>query len=480
MEYGFEKYTDSNFFMQIENILDRAPAFVDGEEKDLYYQVRFGLFNKHLLDRFNLIVTQAKSFLVEESYTEHTWKELHALHYANTSYAYSNKVMRVHFWDYDLKEVQKNGRINQDTVSKGYLGYVTLRPLPDYHLMLSFIIPNWGVLKFEQDAWLMTYDRTVHISGFNVTIKTIPFYFQDTVFIRCAHADMLMFSLFLHHAYKTPRLSIADMIENNRYYPIPNSGLEYSDMLDIFYRNRIPVSFYAKPSGANAKNEIKKYIAVLNAHLESRLPVIVYNDQHVVLVIGHTNDEDHRYIVYDDSGYFLSGKIKSINFIGVVGAEDLFPAQGETYMIAATYERVYLNPQEYFGFLNDYLDGYESEEEDDFPQSFCQCRNIIIDNSILKQYLSHFCMELDNSDVAQKMEVLLKMNLPHYLWYSEYASEDYKFILVADPTYPSATKENIFPYGGFYCRPEGNGISLLTEVRGMKKCREKRYEEGLE
>lgn len=107
MEYGFEKYTDSNFFMQIENILDRAPAFVDEEEKYLYYQVRFGLFKKHLLDRFNLIVTQAKSFLVEESYTEHTWKELHALHYANTSYAYSNKVMRVHFWDYDLKEVQK-------------------------------------------------------------------------------------------------------------------------------------------------------------------------------------------------------------------------------------------------------------------------------------------------------------------------------------------------------------------------------------
>ena len=313
----------------------------------------------------------------------------------------------------------------------------------------------------------MTYDREVHIAGFDVTIKTIPFYFQDTVFIRCAHADMLMFSSFMHHAYKTPRLSIADMIENNRYYPIPNGGLEYSDMLDIFYRNRIPVSFYVKPKGENFEQQIQKYIAVLNAHLESRLPVIVYNDQHVVLVIGHTAETVRRYVVYDDSGYFLSGKTQSPNFIGIVKAEALFPNQGETYMIAATYERVYLNPQEYFGFLDNYLKNYESEEEDNFPTNFSQCRNIIIDNSVLKKYLCHFCMELDNPDVKQNLEVLLKMNLPHYLWYSEYTSEDYRYVLVADPTYPSVTKENIFPYDGFYCKPDGNGISLLTKVKGM-------------
>lgn len=467
MEYGFKEYSDSNIFLRIEEILDRIPNFTDEKERDLYYKVRFNFFKESLLDRFNLIVVQAKSFLIEESYTEHTWKELHALHYANTNYSNGNKVIRVHFWNHNLEKMQKEDGINQDIVSEGYLGYVTLRPLSDYHLMLSFIIPNWEILKYEKAAWLMTYDRVIHFAGFSIKIKTIPFYFQDTVFTRCAHADMLMFSLFLHHAYKTPRLSITDMIENNRYYPIPNSGLEYSDMLDVFYRNKIPVSFYVKPKGANVEEEIEKYIAVLNAHLESRLPVIVYNDHHVVLVIGHTNEKEHRYVVYDDSGYFLSEKNKSKNFIGIVGAEDLFPHQGETYMIAATYERVYLNPHEYFGFLDDYLDGYESKEDDDFPKSFSQCRNIIIDNSLLKKYLCQFCMELDNSEVMQRMEVLLKMDLPHYLWYSEYTSEDYRFVLVADPTYPSKTKENIFPYGDFFCKPEGDGISLLTAVKSM-------------
>ena len=147
MEYGFEEYSDENIFKRIEKILDRTPKFVNDLEKKSYYEVRIGLFKKHLLERFSLIVNQAQSFLVEESYTEHTWKELHALHYAHTNYSYGNKVMRVHFWNQNLAELQRNSNITQEVVANGYLGYVTLRPLPDYHLMLSFIIPNWTVLQ---------------------------------------------------------------------------------------------------------------------------------------------------------------------------------------------------------------------------------------------------------------------------------------------------------------------------------------------
>ena len=467
MGHGLEEYSDISFFLKIEELLDKMPDFVNDQEKQLYLDVQFELFKTNLLERFRLIVNQAKYYLIEENYTEHTWKELHALHYTNTNYAYGNKVMRAHFWSRDIYRDHPEGSLNQDIIGNGYLGYVTLRPLPDYNLMLSFIFPNWSILKCEKASWIMTYERDVHIVGFNVSIRTMPFYFQDTVFIRCAHADMLMFSLFLHHAYKFPRLSVADMIENNKYYPVPSGGLEYEDMLDIFYRNRIPVSFYVKPKGDDAIEGMGKCIAVLNAHLESRLPVIIYNDQHVVLVIGHTDEEEKRYVIYDDSGYFLSEINQSKNFIGIVRAADLFPDKGETYMIAATYERVYLNPQEYFGFLDDYLDNYESKKEDEFPDNFNQCRNLIVDNTLLKHFLRCSSLELDNPDIVSKMDELLKIDLPHYLWYSEYNCEDYRYILVADPTYPSATRENIFPYGGFFCSPKGYGISLLTKVEGM-------------
>lgn len=466
MIYEPEKYSDLDIFSRIERLVCRRTEFITEQERLLYRRERYESCQEKLLYRFRLIIKQAGYFLVEESYTEHTWKELHALHYANTNYAQGNKVIRIHFWTPNLYAGGADGMLTQDMVGKGYLGYVTLRPVPDYNLMLSSIMPNWEILKYDKSAWIMTYEKEVHIAGFNVRIRTMPFYFQDTVFIRCAHADMLMFSTFLHHAYKFPRLSIADMIENNRYYPVPDAGLEYSDMLDIFYRNRIPVNFYAKPKGSESQNDL--CIAILDAHLESRLPVIVYNDQHVVLVIGHTDDKIRRYIVYDDSGYFLSEKAGSVNFIGSVEAEDLFPNQGVTYMIAATYERVYLNPQGYFGFLNEYLENFEKKEEDQFPVHFAQCRNMIVDNVVVKNFLKFNCMELD--DVTDRnMDLLLQTDLPHYLWYSEYNCREYRFVLVADPTYPSATGENIFPYGGFFCIPEGNGMSLLTRVEGCKK-----------
>lgn len=464
MLFGIERYSDYGIFRKIERLLNIAPSFFDKKQEEFYYQVRFEQFKESLLNRFDLIAKQVAFFFIEENYTEHTWKELHALHYANTNYSYGNKVMRVHFWNSNLIEEDKIDKIDQENVKNGYLGYITLRPVPDYNLMLSFIMPNWLALKYDVEAWIMTYDRYVHIAGFEVFIKTVPFYFQDTVFIRCAHADMLMFSLFLHHSYNFPRLSISDMIESNRYYPIPNGGLEYSDMLDIFYRNKIPVNFYYKPKKSAEKDFRAECIAVLNSHLESKLPVIVYNNQHVVLVIGHTNESEKRFIVYDDSGYFLSDKTESKNFVGIVEAEDLFPDTGETYMIAATYERVYLNPQEYFYFLNDYLSTYESNEEDEFPKDFRECRNIMVDNTILKGFLNKNCMELNNLDVAEQMKLLLQTDQPHYLWYSEYTCDDYRYVLVADPTYPSATKETIFPYGGFYCKPDGDGISFLTKV----------------
>ena len=91
----------------------------------------------------------------------------------------------------------------------------------------------------------------------------------------------------------------------------------------------------------------------------------------------------------------------------------------------------------------------------------------MIDNTILKGFLSKNCMELEDPNIAKQIDLLLKTDQPHYLWYSEYNYCDYRCILIADPTYPLTTKQNIF-HGCFYCRPDGNGISLLTRVKKEK------------
>lgn len=123
MLFGIEKYSDYGIFRKIERLLNVAPSFFDKKQEEFYYQVRFKQFKESLLNRFDLIAKQAAFFFIEENYTEHTWKELHALHYANTNYSYGNKVMRVHFWNSNLIEEDKIDKIDQENVKNGYLEY---------------------------------------------------------------------------------------------------------------------------------------------------------------------------------------------------------------------------------------------------------------------------------------------------------------------------------------------------------------------
>lgn len=434
------------------------PKFSTEDQRVAFFGNLISSFECELLNRISLIVGQAKYYLFEKEYTEHAWKELYAMHYSNTSYALSNKVMRVHFWNSEFVEDSDK----DDYLKNGYLGYITLRPVPDFNLMLSYVVPNWKVLSLRNhNAWIMTYERNVHIFGYSICISTIPFYCQDTVYIRCAHADMLMFSTFLHHSYNFPRLSITDMVESNRYYPIPNGGLEYDEILDIFYRNKIPVSYYYCEEGKD-----EEYRAVLDAHIESKLPVIIYKDNHVVLVIGHTGEKEKRYIIYDDSGYYLSKTIESINFVGVVSFDQLF-YRGESnciYMVAATYQRMYLNPQEYFMMLDEYLSFADCDEDEDFPQQHYRLRSLFVDNTCLKHFLKTKCIEQDDSKIVDRLTAFLETDQPHYLWYSEYCTAIGRFVFLADPTFPVNTRQIIFPYGMFICDPNGDGVSLLTKV----------------
>ncbi len=468
-------YSDDNFFKEIERITKKYPHNIlpsNSSEEFLlmtsqnYYENRKDQFATGLLSRISLITKQAHFFFIEESYTEHTWKELHALHYANTSYTNNNQVRRVHFWNNECNlDLAMSG--SYENIATSYLGYVTLRPVPDYHLMLSSIIPNWMALKYSEDAWIMTYDRNVHVFGFDIPIKTTPFYFQDTVFMRCVHADMLMFSMFCHHAYKFPRLSVSDMIEDGKYHQIPHEGLEYTDILNIFAKHKIPVDFYYQSDQTLDPTEKQRnYVATLNSYLESGLPAIIYNDQHVVLAIGHTSgsNSERKFIIYDDSGFFLNRAVGENNFVGAVTADYLFPKEGDTYMIAATYERIYLKSQGYFQFLDKYLSSLESSSDDNFPSSFFDCRNIIVDNTTVKSFLREHCIEMEDEDTRKRLNEFLTSNQPHYLWFSEYTGKKGRWVLLADPTLPPNTWESIFPYDFFMCDLEADGMSLLTHI----------------
>lgn len=457
IELLIEKYSDKFLFDKIcENFKLNKILLLDKIDE---YNLQFKLYRYYIISRISLLIDQCTYILIENEYTESIWKELFSIHYAHTSYCNKNKVMRIHFFN---KNIMTNSNVNIDTLDNSYLGYITLRPIPDFNLMLSFVVPNWKILKFQENNYIMTCKKVVHIASYKITIKTFLFYSQDSVVTTCAQADILMFSTYTNIRYNHKMIKVSDIQEYTKYIPLPSKGLTAKEILEIFRSNGIPVDYHLKKK-IGKELDYEKVLSnvsnILDSYIESALPVIVYNAEHVVLVIGHTNDTPKKYIIYDDSGAFLNNATHKNTFIGMVSNTQLFPNNNNTtYLICARHGRVYLTAEEYDGFVDQEIDTLGINYT-----CIIRKRNIIIDNVDLKSHLlSLLNLKIDfDSDTKREIMNLINSNLPHYLWYTELLLLDNSIIVfIGDITYPVNTYLDIFKL--HFWIPSDYQLSLLT------------------
>lgn len=475
IQASLKTYSDKELFdvicsnFNLEKIIDL--------QDDNEYEFQYNIYEDSIISKIMLLTKQCTYILVENEYTEHAWKEIFSLHYAHTSYCHSNKVMRVHFFDSGIINTLKQKSTN---LSENYLGYITLRPVPDFNLMLSFVVPNWNVLKYDEIGYIMTYEQDVHILPYTIPIKTCAFYSQDSVVTTCAHADIIMFSAYTNSKYNHKMIHVSDIQNCTKYHPLPSKGLKASEILEIFRSNGIPVDYHLKKkikrrcvARTHKFHELVTYKAALNhstnildAYIESGLPVIVFNSNHLILVIGHT-DYPKRYIVYDDSGAFLKQTYSVNSFIGTVSNKDLFPNKNDsTYMVCATHRRVYLTAEEYDGFVEEFIYNIKELVE---SQNIVYKRNIIVDNVVLKKHLLDILnsgLFLDDK-VKDDIKKIIFVDLPHYMWYTEIElTNNSMIVLVGDATYPVNTTLNIFKL--IFSVPSQYKLKLLTKINNKE------------
>lgn len=472
-----QNYSDEELFNSIESVLERTEGYTDSQAVEIILKIAYAKFKKELLSRITSLTSNCKSFVFESEYTEAEWKEIYSLHYANTTYAKSNKVMRVHFFSCtcdDIENIETEGeRTNelvQQLLASSFLGYITLRPVRDYKIMLSIVCPNWKHFS-ALSGYVMSYPETVHIGPYSITFNTFGFFAQDTVLTRCAQANIIMFSSFMHKIYNQKRLKIVDMFQRTRYTPLPDPGLSLEGICEILYRNSIPANFqtiYYTSKDYHDKQQIA--VAVVKAYIESRLPVIIYHNQHVVIVIGHTKEPHKQFIVYDDSGVFFESTHHEMPFVAAISEDELFPIEDDLdpnvenswNFIGGTHERVYLQPDEYLTFLSQRINIYNSEGNP-VQQDTRDYRNLLVDNSTLREYLANHVYTEEDGNYAPGYITLSTTNLPHYLWYTEVQiAPNVCMLLIGDPTYPWTTSENIFVFGDLY--GEVSPLSQLTEI----------------
>lgn len=472
----------------IELIKNRIPEFKSYSEELIIESVDNDILSR--LDMF--LIEKNVYFHAEDNYVETEWKDMISLHYINTSYCCNPTVMRIHL----LKVSKKSGNV--------YLGFFTIRIINELSILLSYIYPNLSAIqKWEykknrrEKQYICTYQKIVHLEGKEFLISTFPMFIQDGTVASCAHATMLSLGHFLYKKYKFPAISLQDINKEytyNRTKNFPTPGLGYQQVIEIFSKKKILIISEETINWNKRTNEIKmdkeKFSIIrkrIDTSIESAFPVMILgrfkivNEEsnitiinHAILIIGHTFNEDNekKYIIYDDSGALLEKICGHKNIIGELTWEEFEEHCAYANFLFPQYEKVYLNSEDIKKQLANKLikqqNRYAVEDIlEEFEKTYPNTRMILMDNVEIKMLL-HDCLE-KNELIAQfsktQIQEILSRNLPHYLWYCEIEYEKgMYFVLLADPTFNKDSRADIFiNKEAFYMDRQ---LCILTQ-RGM-------------
>ncbi len=417
---SFIEYRFENVSIEICKFLHIA--YEENQETKIFVDK---LINEFIIPKIEIFEKQAKFFIIETGYIETAWKDMVSLHYINTSYNICPSVARIHLFT--------EPKLSSDT----YLGYFNLRPINEFKIIISYIFPNWDVLRFKnkKDSYMMAYKEKVHIEGIELEISTFPFFAQDGVVASCVHADILMMSLYMHKKYAAKKIKLIEIESSYSYEKkkcYPTNGLEAPQIAEIFNNNKMPIRlFYYRDKiiKDNFQDIIKMYI-------ESGIPVLIGLGSHVILLTGHTLDPqgNYEFIVYDDSGVIVNELAQTKGFVAAVKWQKLEDKLEDfDFIVACEHEKVYMSYIDIKEFI-EYQKKMAEEEDINNIKFENENRILLMDNSDVKNSLKQKKIFHFNKNFIDESDSIINKELPHYLWYCETKMNGTKVVYFADPT----------------------------------------------
>lgn len=305
-----------NTFVVREALLEELFAFYTfgySPDEEGFSQFRQD-FDKYITCRFGSIFADAKYVVIEQSYVETEWKDMISLHYINTTYAAKllPRTIRIHFFTAP--------KLADDEC----LGFITLRPIEEIQIALSYIFVNLDMLKktFEADEGehikckFVGYAKRIHCLGGELSIKTYPLLTQDTIVTCCADVNIVTLSRFLAHKLGGKKLEIRDICKDDYNVVFPRQITAdrfiklcskmhipfktrhiYANALDNTIAESDKVD-HSSTSPFRSQKEITRYI---DTYLDSDLPVVIFVRGHVIQIIGYKCvNGSKEYLVLDD------------------------------------------------------------------------------------------------------------------------------------------------------------------------------------
>lgn len=447
----------------------------------------YNYINMHVFSRIYSLLEQAEDFFFEKDYVETEWKDMVSLHYVNTVYKCDNRVARIHFFTKECCENDKNleNSVIIDCSEKDYLGYITIRPISEPMIILSFICPNFDVYSHFSDALILNYEKKVHINHKEFKIHTFPHFSQDGIAAVCVNADLIMMTNYLHEKYNYRKLRLVDINSDDKWL-YPNDGFSTNEILNVAIKNRIPLRILQKRP--DTKEMIKSYVL-------SGLPILLTsnNNEHIIIVVGiDFKENDYKFIIYDDSGAFFSFKKemddgnkfeviedenKKYHFANSVewskieywlSSEDDSNDINKDCIIIPLYERVVLSYDEVKEMYREYLNtlfGTTIKNDDKFEEFFNSVsENIRIYNaSNFKNFINDNISYVADEGSEIELRSFLKDYSEHFVWVCYGSYKDYNFLLLFNPTTYVLSK-SFLPYISFLKSDFIDKLNLYLDV----------------
>jgi hypothetical protein len=322
--------------------------------------------------------TGAKSVVIETRYVDRDYRGEYSNFFSKTFSEIPDTAHRLHFFKDNLS--YRDLANLSETVQRGYLGYVVVRPSPLGRVGRTMLVPPPDVVVAVQTT---VVDR-VNLFGHVLQVKGVPFAQQDTQFGRCAHVAAWICHYTAHLRGDVARHTMADFsvyadanFAEGR--PLPSQGLtglqlsnlmREFDLPPIVYRmGLIPGSGQEPPVPPHTDDDDPgiwdtRAVAVLCRFLNSRYPVLVGTHDHAFVIIGYRRVQETgqpwiQFVRHDDQ----RGPYLIVDDI----LHDVDPATGDRHspwelILAPVPAKLWLLPEAAERTGRSYIEGYDALE----------------------------------------------------------------------------------------------------------------------
>lgn len=294
----------------------------------------------------------AKTIVSERFYVDKDYSDDYSNYYVSGFKSMSKHCMRLHFFDKEFdhvnfeetlingksdilkwnetsKKKEKNGILEFDDLSKHYLGFIVIKPLP-------FTFIGKTCLKAPNDienGKILKRKYKVNLFGAELEIPSIAFQEQDRVISACATTAVwsLLHALNGKHKVKLPSPSditlAAIEADYNHINGFPNKGLNTKQIISALEKYRLK---HHEWNFANCDVSFENKIKYISSYLNSEIPILaglgLYKREYDFTSNSTNSFDESPKIILDDKEYSYQGE----HAVCIVGSE---LKEGSFYLI---------------------------------------------------------------------------------------------------------------------------------------------------